>query len=131
MTFDSPALERLRALRAADGSTRRVGEVQDGRVPTLPAPAGALTTSPQTRMAVRSASRGHCGTCRHFEVAPEEGRYMGVCRMGWQAHYPWQENVRRPVIMHEGSICMTEGERHWALRPGLRLAAPPEEDGPE
>lgn len=73
--------------------------------------------------ATLAAQRGHCGTCKHFTLTPED-RYMGVCALGWAAHEPYRSASQNPVTMNAAARCMTV-DRHaqpsprWALRAGV------------
>lgn len=151
MTFSSDFLAQLRAARGQTTPSAAPPEpVQvpaPAPVPSLPprpAPRPPVPSSPpvqgppaapprpQTRpvpdMAARAAERGRCGTCRHFTAAPDWGRLMGECSLGWAVHTPWAPGGPGPdapplPVMHAAARCMCHGVApRWALRPGLKLA---------
>ena len=146
MTFTSPALERLRAARARASTTSAAPPALPGApapqtqaAPVLVTPPGRCPALPPVQapprpepralpdMAARARARGHCGTCRHFTPAPDWGRFMGVCGLGWAAHTPWAPSGPLPnspseVVIHAAARCMCCGlASHWAARPGVTL----------
>lgn len=79
-------------------------------------------TPPPARPSIEARARmaGHCGTCRAFRLAPEEGRYMGECSHGPGAFEPWARHSTLPAIVHESAHCMTQPFPRWALRTGCQ-----------
>lgn len=155
MTFNSPALERLRALQTPQAPAAApapqhtpsaaplaprdpqdaqpvpsVPPVRPRPAPRPPAPPQAPTPRPPARpgLDARAHMAGHCGTCRAFTLAPSEGRYMGVCSHGRGAFEPWARHSGLPAVMHEAARCMTEPFPRWALRSGV--TAHPDTDAP-
>lgn len=144
MTFSSDFLAQLRAARGQGAPSAATPEPQPQAAPapvtpparSRPAPAPLAPVQapprPQTRplpdMAARAAERGRCGTCRHFTAAPDWGRLMGECSLGWAVHTPWAPGGPGPdapplPVMHAAARCMCHGVApRWALRPGLKLA---------
>lgn len=82
------------------------------------------TETPAAKHARLAQTRGHCGTCRHFTPSPSEGRYMGVCALGWAAHEPYRAASREDVVMNEAARCMTVARDltpspRWAAKAGI------------
>ena len=90
------------------------------------APAPRVKTRPA--LEERASMAGHCGTCRAFTLAPDEGRYMGVCSHGCGAFEPWVRHSGLPAVVHEAARCMTEPFPRWVLRAGV--TARPDTDFP-
>jgi hypothetical protein len=125
VSFDSPFLGQLRAARAQGDTTPSAApsapEAASGTASLpLPYPRRAARPSAETR----AKMRGHCGTCRHFTDAPNWGRLMGECALGWAAHEPWgvSQNASPLPVMQAGAACMCHGRPRWALRAGLSAA---------
>jgi hypothetical protein len=102
---EAPPQEVIEAIREhRDALLRQLGE---GRLP-----------DGRPDMSVRAALPGHCGTCRHFTLSAREGRYMGVCTLGWAVHFPAETHVNRAVVIHEAASCMTADAPRWAAHKG-------------
>lgn len=124
-----PPAELIAAIKANRVELVRHLERLEDQGAAMPEHGGAqaavpTVTPPRLGAAAQAEWAGHCGTCRHFTPDLSEGRYMGVCGMGWAAHYPAERNVRHPVVIHEGAACMTADAPRWIAK-----AAPRSERG--
>lgn len=139
MTFNSPALTRLRAIRAQPETHPSAAQV------VIPEPVAQTSPTPKPRprprpspppappaqrppVSARAGMAGHCGTCTAFTPTPDEGLYMGRCSHGRGAFESWARHSGHVMTIHEAARCMTLPFPRWALRAGT--VARPDSDLP-